>query len=103
MERTPNAVMILSADPFVAEVSDCLTCGAPVPDRTPWYESGSKDATARYRLCRSCLTASLYAVFMGGIARERAVERLIARLAAIGHAVERRTAILDSMPMQTRQ
>ena len=98
MEPGRNTVAILSTEPFVAEVSDCLMCGARVPDRTPWYESGSESATAHYRLCRSCLTASLYEIFMGGAARGRFDALLAARLTAVHAEFERCSALLSATP-----
>ncbi len=103
MDRFANALSILSDEPFLAELSDCLLCGGPVPAHTPWYENGSTRAMVRYRVCRSCLSASVAAVFRGGAALERVQEKLVERLTVIGNELDRRSALLDSMPTQTKQ
>ena len=93
MTRAANAITITSEEPFVAEISDCLMCGASVQKGSRWYESGIRpDPVARYRLCFECVSEAGLVILLGGVQKTRWQKKFRERLALLGDALDHRTA-----------
>ncbi len=98
-----NSVSVLSTNPLTVEISDCIACGASVPEATRWETHTDEGGTIRYRLCARCTCSCLGAMFLGGVTLERAKARFAARLSLISAEAVRRAALIDGMQTRTRQ
>ena len=80
-----NAVSILSLEPWVCDVADCLLCERVLPAGTACHESPTPEGGAlRYRLCPACASATVYATLMGGAVQQRLEAQMLARIRLIG-------------------
>jgi hypothetical protein len=89
-----NALTILSEHPFVAEVSDCLTCGAALPEDWPTIASESPKGTARYRICSDCALMHVMCSLAGGELMAQWEADLMERLRRLGEEIARNAMIL---------
>lgn len=98
-----NALTIESEAPFVADVADCLTCGATLPEDWPTIASESPKGTARYRICGECSLMHAMCTLAGGELLAQWTTDVTARLRGLGDEIARNAAILTTARTEARQ
>ncbi|HEX4268878.1 MAG TPA: hypothetical protein VHY36_13400 [Steroidobacteraceae bacterium] len=96
-----NTLIILSEDPWIAELADCLTCGATLPADWPTIESPApKGGVCRYRVCSSCTLATALHSLVGGSGLERWRANVSKRLEQHFREIARNSMILANTPSE---
>lgn len=98
-----NTLTILSEHPFVAEISDCLTCGVALPSESPTFSSESPRGTCRYHLCARCVFAQAYYTLIGGSSRDRWQAKMVKRLEQLGQQIARNSMMLATASPEVTQ
>jgi hypothetical protein len=96
-----NAVTAESEHLFVADIADCLICGATLPEGWPTIESDSPNAATRYRVCRECAFFAAMCHAAGGEMRAQWRAELKARLHRLGLEIRRGSiALVTAKPQR---